>query len=110
MRQIIQERKALSMGGIIHSSYFIFLVYLLIINIYGFSIMGIDKRRAKKNMYRIPERVLFTVAFIGGSAGVLTGMKSFHHKTLHNKFRYGIPALLILNIIAAGYILFRFNH
>ncbi|MEW9077744.1 DUF1294 domain-containing protein [Terrisporobacter glycolicus] len=73
--------------------------YLIIINIIGFFIMNIDKKKAIKNAYRIPEKNLFFICIIGGSLGVLMGMYKFHHKTKHNKFVYGVPLFLISNII-----------
>ena len=61
--------------------------------------MYIDKRKAINNAYRIPEKNLFFICIIGGSLGLLIGMYKFHHKTKHNKFVYGVPILLIANII-----------
>lgn len=61
--------------------------------------MGIDKRKAIKRAFRIPEATLFTVALIGGSIGSIVGMFFFHHKTRHWYFRYGMPAILILQIV-----------
>lgn len=61
--------------------------------------MNIDKKKAIKNAYRIPEKNLFFICIIGGSLGVLIGMYKFHHKTKHNKFVYGVPLFLISNII-----------
>ena len=73
--------------------------YLIIINLIGFFIMDIDKRKAINNAYRIPEKNLFFICAIGGSLGLLIGMYKFHHKTKHNKFIYGVPILLVANII-----------
>lgn len=70
--------------------------YLLFINFIGFILMGIDKRRAKKHLWRIPEKKLFLAAILGGSVGALLGMYTFHHKTRHWYFVVGIPAILIL--------------
>ena len=61
--------------------------------------MNIDKKKAINNAYRIPEKNLFFICIIGGSLGLLMGMYKFHHKTKHNKFVYGVPLLLIINII-----------
>ena len=61
--------------------------------------MYIDKRKAINNAYRIPEKNLFFICIIGGSLGLLIGMYKFHHKTKHNKFVYGVPILLVANII-----------
>ena len=74
-------------------------IYILIINTAGFIMMGLDKRYSKiQGKRRIPEKTLLTVAFIGGSLGSYLGMKLFHHKTLHNRFRYGIPAMILIQI------------
>lgn len=70
----------------------------MIINLIGFFIMYIDKKKAIKNAYRIPEKNLFFICVIGGSLGILLGMYRFHHKTKHNKFVYGVPILLVANI------------
>lgn len=68
-------------------------------NIIGFALMGIDKHKAKKRAFRIPEATLFTVALIGGSIGSILGMYTFRHKTRHPRFVYGMPAILILQIV-----------
>ena len=66
--------------------------------------MGLDKEKAKKNRWRIKENTMFMTAFLGGAAGVLSGMKIFHHKTKKPAFEFGIPTLLILNIVIFIYI------
>ena len=73
--------------------------YVIIVNLIGFLLMGIDKRKAVKRAFRIPESTLFIVALIGGSLGSLLGMYAFRHKTRHWYFVYGMPAILILHII-----------
>ena len=73
--------------------------YVIIMNIIGFALMGIDKHKAKKRAFRIPEATLFTVALIGGSIGSILGMYTFRHKTRHRSFVYGMPAILIIQII-----------
>ena len=78
----------------------IILGYLALINILGFATMGIDKSRAARRHWRIPESTLFIIALIGGSIGSILGMKVFHHKTRHWYFVFGMPAILILQIIA----------
>lgn len=83
--------------------------YMILINLFGFAIMGIDKRRAIRHRWRIPERVLFGTAFFFGSIGILTGMYVFRHKTRHLSFRLGIPAILILQLLLAGF-LFSWNQ
>lgn len=69
--------------------------YLIIINLAGFAAMGLDKRRARRREWRIPEQTLMLLAAAGGSIGSLLGMNLFHHKTKHVKFTIGIPALLL---------------
>lgn len=76
----------------------IILGYLVVINILGFTMMGIDKSRAVRRHWRIPESTLFIVALIGGSIGSIIGMRVFHHKTRHWYFVFGMPAILILQI------------
>lgn len=83
------------------------LIYLLIVNAVGFLLMLIDKWKAKKNRRRIPEATLLGVAALGGSVGCLLGMYTVRHKTLHLKFVAGIPAILVLQIFAAIYLIYR---
>lgn len=85
---------------------FILLLYVIIVNILGFAEMGIDKRRARKGAYRIPEANLFLTAAIGGSIGCIIGMYTFRHKTKHISFVVGMPVILILQLAAIGYLLF----
>lgn len=73
--------------------------YVIIVNLTGFLLMGVDKRKAVKHTFRIPELTLFIVALIGGSLGSLLGMYTFHHKTRHWYFVYGMPAILIIHIV-----------
>lgn len=70
------------------------LLYLLIINAVGFLLMLVDKHKARKNLWRIPERTLLLTAALGGSVGSLLGMYTFRHKTRHLKFTLGIPLIL----------------
>lgn len=74
------------------------LSYLAVINLIGLIIMGIDKHKAKKRAWRVPESTLFVIALIGGSLGTTIGMFLFRHKTRHWYFRYGMPAILIVQI------------
>ena len=76
----------------------IFLIYLLVVNIIGFIIMGVDKKRAIRGAWRISEASLFFVAFIGGSLGAIMGMQHFRHKTKHWYFQYGMPVILMVQI------------
>ncbi|MBQ8238378.1 MAG: DUF1294 domain-containing protein [Oscillospiraceae bacterium] len=80
----------------------IFLSYLTIINAIGFSFMLVDKRRAQKKRWRIPESTLIGIAVIGGSAGTLLGMYTFRHKTRHIKFTIGVPVILALQLALAA--------
>ncbi|OGO76491.1 MAG: hypothetical protein A2Y23_01900 [Clostridiales bacterium GWB2_37_7] len=84
------------------------LLYLIAINIVGFAIMGIDKRKAKRHSSRVSEKTLFTIALVGGSIGVKFGMELFRHKTKHKKFIFGIPAIIILQLAAAFFIVYKF--
>ncbi len=76
------------------------LAYVLVMNLIGFSLMGIDKSKARKKAWRIPEATLFLFAICGGSLGSLIGMYVFHHKTRHWYFVVGMPLILIIQIIA----------
>ena len=82
-----------------------FLFYLHIINALGFWIMLADKRRAKRNVWRIPEARLMLTAALGGSIGVLAGMYLFRHKTKHPKFTLGVPLILAVQVVIAVWIL-----
>jgi uncharacterized membrane protein YsdA (DUF1294 family) len=75
------------------------IIYFVIINIVGFALMGIDKRKAIKRTFRIPEATLFIVALIGGSIGSILGMQVFRHKTRHWYFAFGMPAILVVQIV-----------
>lgn len=78
------------------------LFYLLAINLLAFLIYGVDKWKAKREKWRVPEKTLFLLALLGGSVGALAGMRAFHHKTRKWYFRFGIPTILILQIAAAA--------
>ena len=80
------------------------LLYLLIINALGFLLMLIDKQKAQKKKWRIPEATLLGVAAIGGSVGSLLGMHFFRHKTKHPKFTLGIPLILAVQLAALAYL------
>ena len=75
--------------------------YLFAINIVSFFLYGIDKYKAKKNKWRISEATLLMIAVIGGSIGAWVGMRLWHHKTMHKKFMYGIPVIIIMQIALA---------
>ena len=80
--------------------------YVLILNLIGFALMSIDKRKAVKGAFRIPEATLFLVALIGGSIGSLFGMYTFRHKTRKWYFVYGMPAILFLQFAVIIALLF----
>ena len=82
----------------------IILYYLLAVNIATFFLYGIDKYKAKKNQWRISEATLLTMASIGGSIGAWAGMRLWHHKTMHKKFKYGIPLIIIMQIALVAYL------
>jgi len=76
----------------------IVIAYLVIMNLAGFAVMGIDKAKAKRKAWRIPEKVLFLFSIIGGSVGTWAGIYAFRHKTKHWYFVVGMPLILILQI------------
>lgn len=78
--------------------------YLLVVNVLLFALMGIDKFKAKRGLWRIPEKTLFLAAILGGSVGGILGMRVFRHKTRHNSFKYGFPAILIAQLALVGWI------
>ena len=80
------------------------LIYAAIVNVVGFFIMGIDKSKAQRNVWRIPEKTLLGIAFLGGGVGVWLGMEMFRHKTKHLQFKYGVPIITLLEFIAACYV------
>lgn len=88
----------------------IIIVTLLVINVITFAIYGIDKLKAKKGWWRVSEFTLLMLAFAGGSLGAHLGMKAFRHKTQHLKFKYGVPAMMLLHIALAVYLLYRYHH
>lgn len=77
----------------------VFVAYLVVINVIAFVLMGIDKHKAKKKQWRIPERTLFLSAAVGGSIGAMYGMHLFRHKTKHKSFLFGMPAILALQLL-----------
>ena len=83
----------------------IILYYLLAVNIATFFLYGIDKYKARKGRWRISEATLLMMAVIGGSIGAWSGMRLWHHKTMHKKFKYGIPIIIILQVVLSVYLL-----
>ena len=84
-------------------------LYLFAINVVTFLLYGIDKWRAKRARWRIPESVLLGMAAIGGSVGAWLGMRVWHHKTQHTKFRYGVPAMLVAQVAVLVWIVVKFH-
>ena len=80
------------------------IIYLAAVNVVTFFMYGIDKVKAKRSKGRISEAALLWMAVIGGSIGAWLGIKIWHHKTMHKKFKYGVPAIIILQIAAIIYI------
>jgi len=90
--------------AVIGSPWGLLAIWLVAINLVTFLVFGLDKWKAKRkvkkeSVRRVPEKTLFLLAILGGSVGALLGMKVWHHKTLHRSFRFGIPAILILQIV-----------
>ena len=79
------------------------LFYIVFVNLVAFVAFGIDKLKAGRAGERMSENVLMLLALLGGSVGAYLGMKLWHHKTLHNKFRYGIPVIAILQAVVCFY-------
>lgn len=82
-------------------------VALLLLNALTFALYGLDKCRARRRLRRISERTLLLLAFVGGAVGAYLGMRLFRHKTLHARFRYGVPACIILHMVCLGYLYLR---
>ena len=82
-------------------------MYLLLINLLAFALMGVDKSRARRHKWRIPEKTLFLSALLGGSVGAIAGMQLFRHKTRHWYFRVGLPVIFLLQAAAAVYLAAR---
>ena len=85
------------------------LAYLIIVNVLAFLMFGIDKWKAKHRKWRIPEATLLGLAVVGGSIGAWLGMKTWHHKTLHKKFQYGVPLILFAQIALVCYFYFSLS-
>lgn len=81
----------------------IIVLYFVFFNVLTFLLYGIDKWKAKRARWRIPESVLLGMAAVGGSVGAGLGVRVWHHKTQHKKFRYGVPAILVAQIVLLGW-------
>jgi len=86
----------------------LFIYYLLAINVVTFIVYGIDKLKAKKGWWRIPEATLLTLAVIGGSIGAWCGMMVWRHKTKHLKFKIGVPAILAIQLALLIYVYLKY--
>lgn len=82
------------------------ILYFIGVNLVSFVLMLVDKRKAVKQQYRIPERTLWALAVLGGALGIYLGMQKFRHKTKHTSFVVGMPLLLLVNIASLVYIFF----
>ena len=82
----------------------IMLIFMAFMSLLGFCAMGMDKAKAKAGRWRIPEKTLLGIAFLGGGAGVWLGMELFRHKTKHWYFKYGIPVIALLEFIGVCYV------
>lgn len=86
---------------------YVIISYFVMMNLVGFISMGLDKRKARKHQWRIPEATLFTIALLGGVIGSIIGMRLFRHKTMHMKFVVGMPVILVLWVAAVCLIQFK---
>ena len=86
---------------------YIILAYLTVINIIGFLIMGLDKAKAKRKVWRIPEKTFFIVSLLGGGLGSWIGMYTFRHKTKHWYFVVGIPTIFFVELVLVAYFVMR---
>lgn len=101
---VVPEARNDVVWAVIGSPWGLLAVWLALINVMTFFVFGVDKLKAKRKetheqTRRVPEKTLFLLAVLGGSVGALLGMKVWHHKTLHKTFRFGIPAILFLQIV-----------
>ena len=83
------------------------LVYLAVINVATFFTFGIDKWKAKRSRWRVREASLLLLAVLGGSIGALLGMRVWRHKTMHRKFIYGVPAIILIQVLIIGFVLMK---
>ncbi len=89
-----------------HGFLHIALIYLIVINVATFLTYGIDKWKAKRAKWRIREAALLMPAVLGGSVGAWLGMKVWHHKTQHKKFKYGVPAIIVVQLALGAFLLY----
>lgn len=84
---------------------YLVIAILLVMNLAAFALMGIDKAKAKAGAWRIPEKTLFLVTALFGGLGGTLGMNVFRHKTKHWYFKYGFPALLVIQLAVLAWVL-----
>ena len=111
--QYLPEATNDRVSALIGSPWGVLAVWLVIINVVTFLVFGLDKWKAKRKVRReqvrrVPEKTLFLLAALGGGLGALIGMRVWHHKTLHRSFRYGIPAILLVEAVGLFYLWWRF--
>ena len=87
----------------------VILAYFITVNVLGLVLFGIDKWKAKHDKWRISEATLLSLTAIGGSIGAWVGMKVWHHKTMHKKFKYGIPLVIVLQFALLLFTLYWLN-
>jgi len=85
----------------------VIIIYFIIINLVGYVIMAVDKRKSVRNKWRVKEKTLFAISLAGGALGMMLGMRNFHHKTKKTMFKIGIPILAILNMGVYIYLIYR---
>ena len=83
-------------------------LWLLFWSILDYVLMGVDKWKAKRNRWRVPEKTFFLVALLGGTLGAILGMYAFHHKTRHWYFKWGLPVILIVQLALGGWLYWCF--
>ena len=83
----------------------ILLAYLALVNLLTFVLYGVDKRKAQKGAWRVPEKTLLLLPLLGGSVGGILGMQTFRHKTKHWYFKFGLPVMLVLQLALAAYLI-----
>ncbi|WP_341534048.1 DUF1294 domain-containing protein [Sporosalibacterium faouarense] len=86
---------------------YIIMGYIFILNLTSYIMTGYDKKKARTYGWRVPEKRFFILAFLGGATGIYLGMKKFRHKTKHGLFVYGIPLIILLNLVVYYYLIFK---
>ncbi len=87
-------------------TFFIYILYFVLVNIVGYFIMKVDKQRAREGKQRIPENILFSVSILGGSLGTIIAMRKSRHKKKKRSFSVGIPVMLVVNIIMLAFLIY----